>query len=692
MKGLHIIPYPEYMIHKEGTTCAALFTRAEEPQEGPLKTGILSIGREGKTEVVFLPPQEGLYEAYVYDEEGYAIQIEEGKVCIYASTPAGYLYGALTLGQLVKQFPEQIPCMEIADRPKWRHRGAQVCYAQINVAYREAWLRKFIPELAAMKINTLYLYMEWRFWFEGIAATHNKHYLTPQAVKEIEAICKAYHITVVPAINVMGHTGDFLGMEAFQEIKEYDMDKETLLSAPASALCPNHPKTRLLIAQALDNLMDAFESPIIHVGGDEVEKIGVCPRCRPIKDAKGAAAIYVDYFSWIRDRLQNRGRKMGIWGDMIEHYLTDQADFEVLRYNTLIYNWSYDGPAREKLIALKKAGFEVICSTSTHTCSVGTLWPGQVRNQQSYFKDGFELGCLGGVVTDWINGWSMHAEHAGLNYAMAAALMWQGTDETFAEGTSQGESEAAYLFQKYGEAADAMAALIHLQGDPKSELLRHFPGQKNGSYLRKAAYLSTNPMQVYMHFNQCLEGEKLIQYRQAVEKLEKLWAQIEAQAHADQWLYFQRQGVVLHRYLLERYTAIEALVVPYREAACKQWTDQVAFEANLTQCVASLKSHEEMFEAPYTFVCQCHEKLGLEKGSILRIEKSKENYQMLYAFIEQLKDGHRPMPSLANIAHWLFEPPTTGFWEARNDEWYAEREPFRRVDIDGKIEWGSARW
>lgn len=677
---------------KEGYTSAAVFTRQQQHEEGPLKTATTLIGRIGKTEVFFLPPQAGLYEAYVQDEEGYALQIQQDKVCLYASTPAGYLYGTLTLCQLMKQFPEQIPCMDIADRPKWRHRGAQVCYAQINLDYREVWLKKFIPELAAMKINTLYLYMEWRFWFEGIAATHNNHYLTPTAVKEIEAICKAYHITVVPAINVMGHTGDFLGMEAFQELKEYDAERETLLSAPASALCPNNPKTRALIAGALDNVMDAFESPIIHVGGDEVEKIGVCPRCRPIKEEKGVAYIYEDYFSWIRDHLQARGRKMGIWGDMIEHYLNEQDDFATLRHNTIIYNWSYDGPARENLIALKKAGFEVICSTSTHTCSVGTLWPGQVRNQHSYFKDGFELGCLGGVVTDWINGWSMHAEHAGLNYAMAAALMWQGTDETFAEGTSREYSEAAYLFQKYGEVAEEMAALIHLQGDPTSELLCHFPGQKNGSYLRKAAYLSMNPMQVYMHFNQCLEGEKLIQYRQAVEKLERLWTQIVTQKDQDPWLYFQKQGVVLHRYLLERYTAIEEIVDPYREAACKQWTDQGAFEAHLTQCVQSLKAHEGMFDEPYAFICQCHEKLGLEKGSILRIEKSKENYQILYTFIEHLKEGHRPMPSLANIAHWLFESPTTGFWEARNDEWYAESEPFRRVDSDGKIEWGSARW
>lgn len=60
--------------------------------------------------------------------------------------------------------------------------------------------------------------------------------------------------------------------------------------------------------------------------------------------------------------------------------------------------------------------------------------------------------------------------------------------------------------------------------------------------------------------------------------------------------------------------------------------------------------------------------------------------------MEHLKEGHRPLPALKNIATWLFEAPTTGFWEARSDEWYAESEPFRRVDIDGKVEWGSVRW
>ena len=690
MIDLLITPYPAYIEYREGKTSSKLFTRARAAKNVVFQTALQHISIEGETEVEFLSPQEGEYEEYVTHPEGYVIQVDVKKVYIYASQPAGYLYAVLTLEQLVKQFPESLPCLLIADKPKWPHRGAQVCYAQMNVEYRHEWLKKFILELARMKINTLYLYMEWRFWFEGIPATHNSYYLDRQGAKEIEEICRAYNIKVVPAINVMGHTADFLGMEMYQELKEYDYERETLLSAPPSALCPNHPKTRELIERALKDLMEAFSSEVIHVGGDEVEKIGVCPLCRPIKEDKGVEYVYVQYFTWICNLLKQENRKMGIWGDMIEHF--DLSLLEDLKENTIIYHWSYDGPAREVLRKLKDHGFKIICSTSTQTCKVGALWPGQAVNQYEYFKDGFELECLGGLVTDWINGWAIHAEHSGLNYATAAAFMWQGIGENENREMVRGQIGTAYLFQKYGQAHALMHELIHLLGDANSELIGHFPGTKSGSYLRKAAYLSINPMQVYMHFNQCLEGEKLDTYRKAVEHLEVLWAGIVEKTRDDQWLVFQKQGVILHRYLLNRFEAIHEISEPYRIAAQNQWKDKESFMSHLDQCVTLLKAREQMFEEPYNFIKQCHEVLGLEEGSLWRVQKTQENYQILYKFMEHLKEGHRPLPALKNIATWLFEAPTTGFWEARSDEWYAESEPFRRVDIDGKVEWGSVRW
>lgn len=703
---LLLTPYPAIVEMKDGAVSSKLYIDISEVPYNADPTIHTSVGllpKSGDTPVRFICAEER-HKPHAFNDEGFCIEISKEGVEVYSNGAPGFLYAVFTLQQLQKQFPDELPCMNIADSPRWNHRGAQVCYAQINLEYREEWLFKFVHELAQMRINTLYLYIEWRFQFASVPATRSDKYISPEQVERLEEHCAKYGITVIPALNVMGHTGDFLAMQAFDSLKEYDAEKENPATASNDALCPTNPKTRELIEAALNDIMDAFTSDIIHVGGDEVSKIGVCPICKPLKEKHGAPGIYTEYFTWINKQLAKRGRKMGIWGDMLEHYLgcnpyyanTDTVDisvFEPLKENTIIYNWSYDGPAEAALKALSENGFTVYCCTSTHNCSVGAAWPGQHKNQQVYFKDAMKLkGCEGGVVTDWINGYSLHAEMSGFNYASAAALMWQGADDEFAEGSSHNEFEEAYFFNRYGRGGEAMREYIHLAGDGKGELLSMFPEGKSGSYLRKAAYLSINPIYPYFHYYSCLQNGNLDKYRECVEKLEKLFKEATADMQEDEWVAFHGYGVIMHRYLLERFTSIHALNIKYREAAELQYKDNNAFKKAISDCAAILTDVGDIFTVPKEFVAKCHTVLGLDAGSELRVEQTRKNYELLAKFIKNLADNHRPLPSLLNISAWLFSPPTTGFWEPRNDEWYAEKEAFRRVDIDSKGEWGSARW
>lgn len=703
---LLLTPYPEQVEQTQGVVSSKLFidkTEVNKVTDPILKTAIALFPSFGDTPIHFLRESQ-CGQPNASKEDGFYIEIAENGVTIYAKHSTGFLYAGFTLCQIARQFPNEIPCMNIADCPVWKHRGAQVCYAQINLEYREEWLLKFVRELAEMRINHLYLYLEWRFQFASIPASHNDAYISPLQVKRLEKYCADYGITVIPQLNLLGHSSDFLSIEEYSHLKEYDADTESPVTANSSSFCPTNPQTRIFIEKALNDVMDVFSADIIHVGGDEVEKIGVCPMCAPIKEKAGIPAIYIEYFSWINRLLAKRNKKMGIWGDMISHYLgcnsywgdKDQIDvsaFEELRDNTIIYDWSYDGPSDACMKKLSQSNFKFLCCTSTHNCSVGAPWPGQYQNQHSYFKDASNLsGCMGGVVTDWINGYSLHAEQSGLNYASAAALMWEGTGEDFTLRSSHDAFEQAYFFSRYGDGGTAMREYIYLAGSGKSPLLSLFPEKKNGSYLRKAAYLNVDPLYPYLHYFNFLQNGGLEKYADCVEQLKTLYETAIKNVSPVSCTYFQKSGLILHRYLLHKFSLIHSMYPHYRQAASLQYTDNKAFQEELACCVNLLKNADDIFTEPLHFLQECHRVLGLESGSVYRVEKTKENFYLLADYIENLSDSHRPLPSLLNISNWLFSPPATLFWEPRNDEWFNEKDEFRRYEIDGKYEWGSARW
>lgn len=697
---LLLTPYPALAEQKEGYCRGGCFPDFETKDSPLLKTAAAMLGTEGKVPVRLVEASG----EYASDEEGYCLNIEEDAVTISASVAAGWFYGVVTLCQLIRQFGQEIPCLKICDKPQWRHRGAQVSYAQMNVAYRPEYLKRFLDKMAMLKINHVYLYLEWRFQFPSIPATHQEGYMTPEDAREMREYAAARNIILVPALNVMGHSGDLLGAEIFEELKEYNAETQDAKVGGSSALCPSNPKTRALVEKALNDIMDSFDSPVIHVGGDEVSELGICPICSERKKEIGTAGIYLDYFCWVRDILQKRGRKMGIWCDMLAQYaglnpyyppkedIVPTEKFLELRDNTIIYDWSYDGPAKESIDSFAKNGFSVICSTSVHGCSTATPWLGQSKNQYDYFKDGFQPGVIGGLATDWIYGLGYHGEEMGALYASAEAMMWQGTADGFAAGTSRETFEKAAALQYYG-AGPALAEVWHQAGDPDKGVLRFFPGTKNGSYLRKIAYLSDNPILFYCKYSTFLRGKEE-EFHKEVEKLGNLWEQARASAGPEEkdWIGFSGCSAVMFRYLLGKYELADKFHELYRQAAQMQYENPSEFAELLEKAAAVLESAQSVVEEPAEFLNACVQKLGLESGSVRRLENTRRNLQLLADFTRSLKDNRRPLPSMQNISQWLFERTGTGFWNPRSDEWYREPERFCQPETDMGAEWGSARW
>lgn len=706
MKKLMITPLPAHVESKEQTASGKLY--CTQTFDNDMLTNAASrFAKEGQLKINFTDSWDG--QSYVdcfEDPEGYILTISQEGVTIAASAPAGALYGAITLELMARQYGEALPCSVIADKPYWRHRGAQICYAQINVAYKDDYFRHFIRSMAELKINTIYLYIEWRYQFPSIPETHNPDYISPAQAVEIQKFAKAHNITVIPALNVIGHTDDFLALQAFRDLGEYDPAKADVRVFSSNALCTSNPRMRKLVESMLSDIMDVFDCDLIHVGGDEVSAIGLCDSCKAMYGDVPKWKIYIDYMCWVRDILKKRGRRMGIWGDMLLGFC-EKDDKEALEYakqlldGTVIFDWSYIAPHKEAIDLLTGVGADIVLSPSVGGYATAALWPGQWVHQREYLIDGVGkdnvLGCL---VTSWIYAHGYHGVQMGPLFATAEALMWQCPDETFAKGTTAEETFTAYARQTYG-VDKSMMDYLNLAGGGNEDILKdlkedmggeELENQRNGATLRRSAYLDPTPLGFFIRHAHLLQGEKFTSFREAVDRLGNLWDKFEKEARPDIYLPYFKGFLILYRYLANKFAWAEEFCDTYDRAAKLQYTDPEEFRKLLGAAAARLREYLPVFDEPIALLQRMHDELGNEKGSVLRVEATRENLKTLADFAEHLADGHRPLPSIVNINRVLFDQPKTIFWAPRCDEWYDEAEPFRRTEGDSYKVWGAAPW
>src|SRR6476469_4317665 len=142
-------------------------------------------------------------------------------------------------------------------------------------------LRSLAEVTLSRGYNALGLYMEHRFAYPSTPWTHGAGVVTPEMVRALQQ--EFAELQLVPFLNLLGHMEGFLYTERGRSLAE---EKFRGLQA-----CPSNPDTVELANKILDDTLQIFSSPLIHIGGDETAQLGVCARCRtvggnaPMRDA-----------------------------------------------------------------------------------------------------------------------------------------------------------------------------------------------------------------------------------------------------------------------------------------------------------------------------------------------------------------------------------------------------------------------
>ncbi|MDW5327425.1 beta-N-acetylhexosaminidase [Plantactinospora sp. KLBMP9567] len=223
--------------------------------------------------------------------ESYRLEITASGVVVRARTAAGLFYGVQTLRQLLppkiesarrQPGPWAIPGGVIDDHPRFGYRGAMLDVARHFFAVPH--VLRFIDHLARYKLNHLHLHLTddqgWRIAVDSwprLASVGGSTevdggpggYYTKEQYAEIVAYAAARHITVVPEIDLPGHTN--AALNAYGELAPDGVapPEYTGTDVGFSAVAVDNERTYQFVDDVLGEIAALTPGRYLHVGGDE---------------------------------------------------------------------------------------------------------------------------------------------------------------------------------------------------------------------------------------------------------------------------------------------------------------------------------------------------------------------------------------------------------------------------------------
>jgi hexosaminidase len=296
--------------------------------------------------------------------EEYRLRVRPDGVWITAGDSAGAFYAAQTLRQLLPPAVYRaartgrpawtIGGIDIADRPRFRWRGCLLDVARCFIP-KPAVLR-FIDLLAMHKLNVLHLHLTddqgWRLeirrypkltevgaWRRESPIGHQLHersdrrphggYYTQDDIREIVAYAADRYITVVPEIDLPGHSQ--AAIAAYPELGNLDepLEVSAMWGIGSNILNPQ-PSTLDFYRAVFEEVLELFPGRYICIGGDEVPKTQwensprVQQRIRDLglRDEHELQSWFVHQFA---EYFASHGRRVLGWDEIIEGGLAPGA-------------------------------------------------------------------------------------------------------------------------------------------------------------------------------------------------------------------------------------------------------------------------------------------------------------------------------------------------------------------------------
>ncbi|MGO4534519.1 family 20 glycosylhydrolase [Leifsonia sp. 2MCAF36] len=234
---------------------------------------------------IVIAPGEGPHEDGSDSAERYTLEVAAEGVRIGAVTPAGAFWGVQTLRQLIPVGCDDalaIDAVRVHDHPRYAYRGAMLDVARHF--FTPAEVKRFIDAIAVLKLNHLHLHLTddqgWRIHIEswpeltrvgGSTGSDGGRggFYTQDEFRDLVAYAAERHITVVPELDMPGHTNAALA--SYPELDPEGVAPALYTGSDVgfSTLQTGDATTERFVRDIVREVAALTPGPYLHLGGDE---------------------------------------------------------------------------------------------------------------------------------------------------------------------------------------------------------------------------------------------------------------------------------------------------------------------------------------------------------------------------------------------------------------------------------------
>lgn len=334
-------------------------------------------------------------------QEGYELKVNEDGILLAASSAKGIFRGMMTLLQMlpVKARNElKLPYCSILDQPVSEWRGLMLDVSRHFFTVDE--VKKFIDRMARYKFSIFHWHLTddegWRIQINAYPQLTEKGawrvartgkfgtrpapqpgeptpyggFYTQDEIREVIQYAQKRHITIVPEIDVPGHSMALLAampeLSTKKEIKHVSCgfkfsewyDDGTFKMLVENMLNPSDPRVYEVLDTIFGEVAALFPGEYIHAGGDEcyhgywMEDEG-CKKLMQENKLANAEELQSYFMSKVNDIIKSKGKKMIGWDEILYGGLAEGA---------AVMSWR----GTKGGIEAAKKGHKVVMSPTTH--------------------------------------------------------------------------------------------------------------------------------------------------------------------------------------------------------------------------------------------------------------------------------------------------------------------------------------
>ncbi len=343
-------------------------------------------------------------------DEAYELSIENNKIIICANDETGWFYGAQTLKQLLRNNAHyskyenyiEVKNLVIKDKPRFTWRAFMLDEARYFKGMKQ--VKMLLDEMAFLKMNVFHWHLVddqgWRIeikkypklteigskrkstqigplqWESPIQSGEpHEGFYTQKQIKEIITYAKERHITVVPEIEMPGHSTAAIAAYSWLGTSRKEIEVPIRFGVGKDVYDVTNQRVTQFLKDVLDEVMELFPSEVIHIGGDEVKynhwkSSSRVQQYMKKKNLATPADLQVYFTNTISKYLQSKGRRMMGWNEIMGHKLhhyQDKKDTETsekLAKESIVHFWKGDV---ELATTAASNGYEIVNSLHTFT-------------------------------------------------------------------------------------------------------------------------------------------------------------------------------------------------------------------------------------------------------------------------------------------------------------------------------------